>query len=310
MAKVYQKKSHLSPAVFLSLLKEAFQKLAHNDPLRMAGATAFFTTFALPFILLILSRFLGLFFDATVVRSQLYQTLSGVFGDPAMQQVVASLRAFRNLALNGWITIIGVLFLFFVSTTLLMVMKASMNQLWRIKVMHSRGVAQNFRIRLQSVLIIIGTAILFFLSILAEGFKALLDQSIQLSLTALGHYFIGALNYLLSVVFVTLWFAIIFRLLPDARAPWSVAFVGAFVTSLLFNAGKYLLRLLLVNSNLNNLYGASASFVLLLLFVFYASLILYYGVAFTRVWAMHVNAVIRPLPYATHYKLMDVNENA
>ena len=310
MENVRKNQRRLSLRVVFTLLTQAYRKLSHNDPLRMAGATAFFTTFALPFILLILSRLLGLFYDVTTVRSQLHQTLSGVFGEAAVRQVVSNLRAFRALAFNGWVTVIGVLFLFLVSTTLLMVIKSSINQLWRIKVVHGKSFAQKFRIRLQSVLIIFGTAVLFFLSILAEGIKALLDQSIHTSLPAFASFFTSAMNYLFSVVFVTLWFAIILRFLPDARVPWRVAFVGAFVTSLLFNAGKYLLRVLLVNSNLGNLYGASASLVLVLLFVFYVSLILYYGVSFTRVWAVHVGATIKPLPHATRYKLLDVTENA
>ncbi|HET7896715.1 MAG TPA: YihY/virulence factor BrkB family protein, partial [Flavisolibacter sp.] len=273
-----------------SLFRQAFQKLLDNDPLRMAGATAFFTSFALPFIIIILSRLMGLVYDVAEVREQLHQTLSGVLGEAAVTQVIDNLRAFRQLALNGWITIIGVLFLFLVSTTLLMVIKASMNQLWNIKVVPGRSIVQSFGVRMQSVLIIIGTAVLVSLSIVAEGMKAYLDHSIHTVLPALGYYFTGVLNYLSSLIFVTLWFAIIFRLLPDARAPWKVAFTGAFITSLLFNLGKYLLRVLLVNGNLNTIYGASASVVLVLLFVFYASLILYYGVAFTRVWATHVGA--------------------
>jgi membrane protein len=227
-----------------------------------------------------------------------------------MQQVVSVLRAFRQLADSSLITIAGTLFLFLVSTTLLMVIKSSINQLWRIKVVHGRSFLQKLGTRLQSVLIILGTAILFFLSILAEGLKAYLDHTITSVSPVFAHRFMGLLNYGLSVVFVTFWFAIIFRLLPDARAPWKVAFTGAFVTSVLFNLGKYILRVLLVNSNLNSLYGASASVVLLLLFVFYASLILYFGVAFTRVWAEHMHAPIRPRPYATHYKVQDTNENA
>lgn len=296
--------------LFWRLLKLAFQKLVHNDPLRMAGATAFFTSFALPFILIILSLLLSIFFDVTTVRSQLFQTLAGVFGNSAMEQVVDVLRAFRQLADNPLITIAGFLFLFLVSSTLLMVVKSSMNQLWRIKVEHGRGFFQNLGTRLKSELIIAGTAILFFLSILAEGLKAHVGHSITSVSPAFAHYFISVFNYLLSLVFVTVWFGIIFRFLPDARLPWKVVFMGAFVTSILFNAGKYFLRMMLFNGNLNTLYGASASIVLLLLFVFYSSLILYYGVAFTRVWAEHLNLPIKPLHYATHYKVMEVEEDA
>src|SRR5215217_4333475 len=122
-----QEKRFFVPVV-LSLFKDAFRKLLHNDPLRMAGATAFFTSFALPFILIILSQLLGLFYDVTKVRSQLFQTLADAFGRDAMQQVVSVLRAFRQLASNTLVTIVGVLFLFLVSTTLLMVIKSSINQ--------------------------------------------------------------------------------------------------------------------------------------------------------------------------------------
>ena len=296
-------------AVMFSLFRQAFQKLLQNDPLRMAGATAFFTSFALPFILIILSRLLQLVYDVAEVRNQLHKTLASVFGEVAVTQVVDNLRAFRQFALNGWVTIIGILFLFLVSTTLLMVIKASMNQLWNIKMIAGRSVVQGFSVRLQSVLIIVGTAILISLSIVAEGVKAYLDQSIHHVLPSFAAFFTGALNYFFSVLFETLWFGIIFRLLPDARAPWKVAFTGAFLTSLLFNLGKYLLRILLVNSNLNTLYGTSASIVLVLLFVFYSSLILYFGVAFTRVWAKHIGATIKPMPYATHYKLLEIDEN-
>lgn len=310
MKKMQQKKKRLFIHLAFSLFRQAFQKLLHNDPLRMAGATAFFTSFALPFILIILSQLLGIFYDITKVRSQLYQTLAGAFGDDAMRQVISVLGAFRQLADSSLITVAGVLFLFLVSTTLLMVIKSSINQLWSIKVIHGRGFLRKLGIRLQSILIIVGTAILFFLSILAEGLKAYLDHTITSVSPAFAHQFIGVLNYALSVVFVTLWFAIIFRLLPDGRAPWKLIFTGAFVTSVLFNLGKYLLRVLLVNSNLNSLYGASASVVLLLLFVFYASLILYFGVAFTKIWADHTGIPIRPRPYATHYLVQDTNELA
>lgn len=307
MEKVLPKRFVSLPGL-LGLFRKAFLKLAHNDPLRMAGATAFFTSFALPFIILILSQLLGLFYDVTKVRSELFQTLAGAFGPDAMRQVVSILRAFRSLASSTPVTIIGIFFLFLVSTTLLMVIKGSINQLWRIKVAHGEGFGRKLRTRLQSVLIIIVTAFLFSLSILGEGFKAYLDHTITAVSPSFAHHFIGLVNYLLSVVFVTLWFALIFRLLPDAKAPWKVVLTGGLVTSVLFNLGKYILRLLLVNSNLTTLYGASASAVLLLLFVFYSSLILYFGAAFTRVWAEFIQAPIRPRTYATHYKLEDVRE--
>lgn len=290
------------------LFKKAFLKLVHNDPLRMAGATAFFTSFALPFILLILLQVLGLVIDPRQVRRQLFEDLSGIFGRQSMRQVIDTLLAFRHLANNLFITIAGAVFLLLVSTTLLMVIKGSINQLWRIRVESGRSFFSTLATRLQSVLIIAATGVLFLISIVAEAAKAQVGDRLSRVLPNVAFYFMGALTYLLSLLFVTLWFGVLFRLLPDARPPWKVAFTGAFVTGLLFNLGKYILRLLLTGSNLNSLYGTSASVVLVLLFVFYSSLIMYFGAAFTREWAEYRQQPIRPMPYAAHYKLTEVPE--
>lgn len=306
MEKALKPENNFFLLVLAGLLKRALQKLVHNDPLRMAGATAFFTSFALPFILIILSQVLGLFYDESKVNSELFQTLAGVLGADTMHQIVDILRAFRQLASNTAVTMVGILFLLLVSTTLLMVIKGSINQLWRIKVKRGSSFLQRLGTRLKSVLIILGTAILFFMSILAEGLKAFFDSTITALLPEAAHFFTGVLNYLFSLSFVTVWFAIILRMLPDARAPWKVAFTGAFVTSILFNLGKYILRILLINSNLNTLYGASTNIVLLLLFVFYSSLILYFGAAFTRIWSQHTGLPIKPRSYARQYRLVDV----
>jgi membrane protein len=290
------------------LFKKAFVKLVHNDPLRMAGATAFFTSFALPFILILLLQLLGLVFDPRQVRKELFGDLSTLFGSQSVRQVVDTLIAFRHLATNPFITFAGAVFLLLVSTTLLMVIKGSINQLWRIRVEDSRSFLSKLGTRLQSVLIIAATGILFVISIIAEAAKAYIGNKLYPLWPNIASHFMGTFTYIISLLLVTVWFGIIFRLLPDARPTWKVAFTGAFVTAVLFNLGKYILRLLLTYNNLTSLYGTSASVVLVLLFVFYTSLIMYFGVAFTRIWAEYRQQPIRPMPYAAHYKLTDADE--
>ena len=114
------------------LFKQAYSTLVHNDPLRMAGATAFFTSFALPFILIILTQVLSLIINPLTLRKELFEDLSSVFGAESVGQVINTLIAFRQLADNWFITIVGSLFLLMVATTLLMIVKGSINQLWSI----------------------------------------------------------------------------------------------------------------------------------------------------------------------------------
>jgi membrane protein len=118
----------------------------------------------------------------------------------------------------------------------------------------------------------------------------------------LAEYVYGILNHIVSLVVVTAWFFILFRFLPDGRPHWTLAFTGAFVTGALFTIGKYFLHWVLTNE-IQELYGGSGAMVLILLFVFYSSLILYFGAAFTRAWAIHCDSHIEPLPHASLYHI-------
>lgn len=293
-------------AIF-SLFKEAFVELGKNDPLRMAGATAFFTIFALPPILIIMIQVLGLVFDPQKISRELFIHLSGMVGAKSTQQIITTLIAFRRMAQNWFITIGGFLFLVFVATTLFKVIKSSLNQIWMITVVESRPFKAVLITRLVSVMVIVIASILFVIGLVVEGAQAFLWEYMKEFLPSIGDYLNSILNYLVSVLIVTLWFAILFRYLPDARPQWGVALTGAFVTSVLFNIGKFVLHWLLSYSNIDNLYGASGSIVLLLLFVFYSALILYYGAAFTKVWAVFRARPITPLPSAIHYQLVEAD---
>jgi membrane protein len=152
--------------------------------------------------------------------------------------------------------------------------------------------------------VILVAGLLFAIGVFVEGVQAFMGSYIFRYSPLLFVYYNTVLNYVLSIVIVTAWFAIVFRYLPDARAPWRVLWKGALLTGVLFTIGKVVLRWLLSYSNITTFYGTSASIVLLLLFVFYASMILYYGAAFTKVLSAFQGNPIQPLHYASHYQLI------
>ena len=290
---------------FLLIFRDALNELLKNDPLRMAGATAFFTTFALPPILVILIQTLKFILNPATVRSQLFNRLSELVGPEAVQQLMNVLLALRKMTNNAWITIGGFIFLLFVATTLFKVIKSSLNQLWKIRPEDKQGFVKGLGARAQSVAMILVAGLLFVTGLLVEGLQAFVGRFIFEVSPILSFYFNTVLNYFFSVIIVTLWFAIVFRFLPDGRPAWRISFTGGFLTAILFTIGKIILHFLLTYSNINTLYGTSASIVLLLLFVFYSALILYYGAAFTKVWAIYKGDPIRPLPHAIHYRLIE-----
>lgn len=288
------------------LFKDAFRLLISNDPLRLAGATAFFTSFALPPILIILTQILGLLFNRKNVSTNLYHRLEEIVGRDSTHQVITTLRGFRGLAHNWLVAIGGFVFMIFVATTLFKVIKSSLNQLWMIRM----PVRQNFRStleeRMRSLAVILIAGILFMASVLAESLQVLLGNYLQEMLPQVALILNSVLTQIISVIVVTAWFAVMFRYLPDGRPTWKVSLTGALLTSLLFTVGKVVLKRLLPGSNIGVIFGASASLVLLLLFVFYSSMILYFGAAFTKVWSIYRQKPIRPLRDALFFEYADI----
>jgi len=286
---------------FLIQLKRAFKLLGKNDPMRLAGATAFFTTFALPPILIILIQLLSIVFERKSISRQLFQQLSEVIGKDSVRQLILTQRGFRGIADNIWLTVAGFIFLLFVATTLFKVIQSSINQIWMIRRTGVQKFRMAYRRRIKYFLAIIFAGLLFLATIFAESVKLLFGKYIHEVLPSTGFLFYGTVSGAISILIVSIWFMALFRFLPDGKPSWKVAFTGGLITSILFHFGKLLLGKLLLGSNIGEVYGTSASVVLLLLFVFYSSLIFYFGAAFTKVWSDHINQPIMPVHHAEGY---------
>ncbi|MBK7123052.1 MAG: YihY/virulence factor BrkB family protein [Chitinophagaceae bacterium] len=283
-------------------LVKAYRLLLKNDPLRLAGATAFFTSFALPPILLLLIQLLSLLFNRKAVSQELFTELGSILGDDGVRQLVETLRGFRGLAINWPMAIAGFFFLLFVATTLFRVIQSSLNQLWMIQKTGDKRFKMAMVTRLKSTGLIIFTGLLFMASLAAGSLKLIFGNFLDDKIPGSGVYSNGTLSTLVSIAIVCTWFTVLFRYLPDGKLKWRVALTGGLLTSILYNIGAFVLKLLLLNSNIGVVYGASASVVLLLLFVFYASLIFYYGAAFTKVWGEYLDQPIQPVIHAELYE--------
>lgn len=275
--------------------------LVANDPLRLAGATAFFATFALPFILIILVQVLSLIFSRREISHDLYVRMSSIIGEESMQQVVVTIRGFRELVESWWAITAGSLFMLFVATTLFRVIKNSFNQLWMIRVDPAQEFRMSLTSRFKSLLLILFTGVLFVTGGVLEAMQVLFGKYINELIPGSGIFFVGILSFLISIFITMLWFTMLLHYIPDGRPSWKVSFSGALLTSLLFALGKFVLKRLLIDSHIDIVFGRSGAFVLVLLFIFYSAMILYYGAAFTKIWGIHTKRPIVPLPHAEFY---------
>lgn len=290
------------------LLQQSLLEMKKNDPLRMAGATAFFTTFALPPILIIIFQLFSLFLDKKFVGTSIMKILTKTLGKLSSEQIRITTRGFRNFTHNWFTTVLGFLFLLFVATTLFRIIKNTMNDIWRIGIKDHAGSLVYLKHRGKSFAVIVLAGFLFLAAIFLDSFQALAGESLNDIFHGGGKFFKGAFNEITSAVLIAVWFILLFRFLADGRPAWRVAIAGGCVTGILFSIGKAVLSYLVQNSNVGTIYGTSGSIVLIFLFVFYSSFILYFGAGFIKAYSELSNQPIRPLPHAFRYRLQKISE--
>lgn len=269
----------------ITIVKTAFHELTQKNPLRMAAATAFFTTFSLPAILLILIEIIGLFYNPKIVRQGIFAQLVSVLGKESSEKVYKILNQFVTLAHNWFAAAAGFLFLVFVVTTLFSVVRSSINELWNIKVKSNPGIRFHLKLRLKSALVICVAGIILVAQLVATALQILLKDYIHEMWSDYNSFLYKLASQIIFIIISAGWFTILFRYLANAHPDWKTAFTGGIVTGFLFTIGKLILSFLLTFSTLSAVFGKSGSFVLILLFVFYCSFIFYYGAAFTKAWS-------------------------
>jgi membrane protein len=296
--------------LFLTHLRKAFKLFQKNDPLRLAGATAFFANFALPPILLILIRLFGFFVDRRTFATRLLDRLASILDESSIVQIREVLRNIRGVDYNWWATILSFVFFVFVATTLFGVIKSSLDQIWSIGMNEKMGILFNLKLRGRSMVIILLAGILFFVGLLTDSIQAFIGSYINNASPTFGKIFLSILNEVVFIAIVTTWFAVLFRFLTNGRPSWRVAIKGGLLTGILFTLGKYILRIMLPLSNIGNVYGTSGSIVLIMLFVFYSSFIFYFGACFVKILSDTGKKQIRPIKGAFLYELKEVNKDS
>lgn len=295
-----------SISLFITRFRTAFKLFQQNDPLRLAGATAFFANFALPPILIILIRLFGFFMDRKILVNRLFERLANVLDHGSTLQVRQTLKNIRGIEHQWYATALSFLFFIFVATTLFAVIKNSMDQIWSIGIKPQSGFYFKMKIRLRSFIIILLAGLLFFVGLLTDSIQAVISEYINTAAPTIAKIFLSLLNQALFMVIVTVWFSVLFRFLTNGRPTWKAAIHGGILTGILFTVGKYILRIMLPLSGIGDIYGTSGSIVLIMLFVFYSSFIFYFGACYVKILSDDKNTPIRPIKGAFNYEIKEV----
>jgi len=288
-----------------ALFWRAFNLLKKNDPLILASSTAFFTTFSLSPILIILVNLLSLYFSDRLISNALFEKLQDTFGKESAAQIENIVRNIGATQSSWGITILGFIFLFFIASTLMTVSNNSINSLWKVK-RKGHIWKSDFVERLKGGTLILLIGFLLIASLLLDASLSVINNYFKELIPAFQTKVIIGLNFVFSLTVVTAFFTVLLKLLPDAKVHWKVAFGGGLVTALLFQIGKIILGRLLLHGTVATIFGASASFALILLFIFYTSLIFYFGASFTYVYANAIKKPISPGKYSFRYEWKEI----
>ena len=233
------------------LLHRAARELGQNDPLRLGAATAFFTSFALPPILIILVQLLSSLYPSSLVRMMLLSKVSNLVGAPAAGLVAQIVMNVADPMRSRLVTVVGFAFLLFVATTLFTVIQHSLNQLWQIRPKRGTGkVSQALRERARSAGVLLATAGLTLLAFGADTVLSLFAASIHDFDTTLAYFAVRFLNAVIAWLILAAWFGVTFRTLSLAKVPWRAVTRGAALTALLISLGEVVLGQLLVAKEL------------------------------------------------------------
>lgn len=289
------------------IFKNAFVQLRRSDPLILASATAFFTLFSLAPILVILVNILSIIFQNDKIAESLFQPLQKVFGSETSEQIQGIVGNVIDVGGAWYITVGGFIFLMFVATNLLNIIKKAINQLWRIRKNRKRKIKYSLKERLIALVLILSIGFIFTISLLLDTSVAFLQDYLEELIPSVDAFLIRTVNTIFSILVVTAWFAILYKILPDAIVHWKVAIVGGLLTAVLFTIGKWILGYLLNYSNMVTIFGTFASVLFILLFIFYSSLILYYGASFTYGYANATDRPIKPKKHSVNYEVKIVS---
>ncbi len=282
---------------YFGLLKEAGKQFAADNVMKLSASLAYYTIFSLGPLLLVVVSVTGVFFQTQEVLWQVYWQLKEIIGQETADQVIKVIMNLQDQHADSF-SIIGLVVLVFGATTVFADMQDSINYIWSIKAKPDKGWLKYLKNRLLSFSMVLGLAFLLIVSLVISSLTDLLTERLFESFRDDYVLLFKGLNLLLIYIVITILFSSIYKVLPDAKIRWKDTFVGAGFTGLLFILGKYLIGLYIGSSEMGNTYGAAASIVILLLWVYYTAIILYFGAEFTKVYAQKLGKNIQPADHA------------
>jgi membrane protein len=291
------KPNKLTFGFIFGLLKQTVNEWMEDNALRLSAALAYYSIFSIAPLLVIAIGAAGQILGAEAAQKGLSDELQKVIGQQSAEAVQSMIQSASKPSSGIIATVVGFVVLLFGASGVFGQLKDALNTIWEVKVKAGLGVKGFLRERLLSFGMVVVIGFLLLVSLMLTSMLGVVSKNFS-HVLPMAPAIWAILTFLISFVTVSLLFAAIFKLLPDVELEWRDVWIGAVFTAFLFEVGKFGLGWYLGRESTASSYGAAASVVLLLLWVYYASLILLFGAEFTQVYTRSTGSKVTTKPTA------------
>ena len=292
-----------------SIIKDTFKEFVNHNVLKLSASLAYYTIFSLPSMLIVVIGLCSIFYGKEAIQGTIFFQIHKFVGAEAALEIQHILQKTTLHHDNFIATIVGLITLLLGATGMFGEIQDSINSIWGLKTKPEKGLIKILLNRLISFSMVVVLGFILLVSLLLNALLETFFDNLK------KHFSEGFINNLYlfdhAIMFgiIVLLFAFIFKALPDAKILWKDVWIGAFVTSILFMLGKFLISYYLAHNNQISAYGAAGSLIVILLWVYYSAIILYFGAEFTHVYVKHQGRSILPNKYAIWVEKNIVEKN-
>jgi membrane protein len=287
-----------SPKLVWASLKESFSGFSDHKVTKLSASLAYYTTFSLGPLLIMVIFIAGKIFGEEAAQGTVYDQIKGFIGSDAAAQIQTMIKNAAITGKSGLPAIIGVVTLIIGATTVFGEIQDSINSIWGVKAKPKAGIMRLVMTRLLSFGMIASLGFLLLVSLAVTAVVEAIGHRLQQAFPDVAVVVLYIVNLVITLGVTTALFAMIFKVLPDVKIKWKAIWPGAIATAILFMIGKFLISLYISKSNIGSTYGTAGSLVILIVWIYYSSMILYFGAEFTKAYALQKGVHIIPTEYA------------
>lgn len=280
------------------LLRETISEWQFNQVSLLASSLAYYTVFSLVPLMILVIMMVGAIYGEAIAKQQLVNQIQGIVGTDSAEVIATAIANMRQDATGGPFQLIfNLVFFAFGASGVFAQIQNALDKIWEVKPVPGKHITHFLRKRLLSFAMVLVIAFLLLVSFVANTVLASIVDVLN-DLTPGRGYWWQILSFIVSFGMITVLFAAIYTVLPDAKVRWRDALIGSIFTTVLFMLGQYFFGLFLGQTDFGSAYGVAGTFLIIITWIYYAAHILFLGAEFTKVYAKNHGSPIVPEEYA------------